>query len=622
MSVFAGYSLFGRLSKENAQMAKLVDALCSGRSVRKGVQVRILFWALKGLVNRRFARPFCFKNILLADVRISRPGSSLFMQPLSFNSFFPIFLFALSANSTLSITADCQENPAIIAGKDIAVVPTAYGKVRGYIHNGVYTFKGIPYATARRFMPPENPASWEDVRSSMTYGPTCPSPESDAFRDEYEFPLHRSRGYYVNENCLNLNIWSKKVNGGERKPVMVYLHGGGFSSGSSVEFPSLDGENLSRKGDVVVVSINHRLNTLGFLDLSAYGEKYRHSVNLGVMDMVSALIWVKENIANFGGDPGNVTIFGQSGGGSKVTCLLNTPSAKGLFHKAIVQSGGYLDHFIEPEVSKKVTAALFSNLGLRPDQVDSLLTIPYDRLGAAGQRAIEKVKQTENQPELYNFGLEWEPVHDGDLLPYQPVEPAAVTISGNIPLLVGSCKNEYMPFLPGLTDLSMEAANAELQKKYGDKTTAYLSAVKKAYPQTVEPADYIDIDFLFRPLVIKQADQKSKSGYAPVYVYLFAWQSPVLDGTYKAFHTMDLPFVFDNISKCEEMTGGGQKAYQLADRMSSAWIQFARTGKPNCKELPDWPAYTFINGATMILDNKCEVKYHHDKELLSIAMGQ
>jgi len=272
----------------------------------------------------------------------------------------------------LPITADCQENPAIAAGKEIAVVTTAYGKVRGYIHTGIYTFKGIPYGTAKRFMPPEKAASWEGIRSSMTFGPTCPSPESYVFRDEYEFPLNRSHGYYIKENCLNLNIWSKEVNGAERKPVMVYLHGGGFSSGSSVEFSSLDGENLSRKGDVVVVSINHRLNTLGFLDLSAYGDKYK-------------------------------------------------------------------------------------------------------------------------------------------------------------------------------------------------------------------------------PLVIKQANQKSKTSHAPVYVYLFAWQSPVLDGTYKAFHTMDLPFVFNNIARCEEMTGGGQRAYQMADKMSAAWIQFARTGNPNCKEIPDWPNYTSIN---------------------------
>jgi para-nitrobenzyl esterase len=213
-------------------------------------------------------------------------------------------------------------------------------------------------------------------------------------------------------------------------------------------------------------------------------------------------------------------------------------------------------------------------------------------------------------------------VHDGDFLPYQPGESSAIKISENIPLLVGSCKNEYMPFIPGSRGISMDSAKARLQKKYGDKTAAYLSAVKKAYPETVEPSDYIDIDLLFRPFVVEQADQKSLAGAAPVYVYLFAWQSPVLYGAYKAFHCMDLPFVFNNISRCEEMTGGGQEAYLLADKMSEAWIQFSRNGNPNHKGLPNWPGYTVKKGATMVFDNKCQVKNHFDKELLSIGTGQ
>lgn len=522
----------------------------------------------------------------------------------------------------LPLTVDCQENRPIIAGKNIAIVQTEYGKVRGYIHNGIYTFKGIPYGKAKRFMPAEKPSPWKDIRSSMTYGPTCPTNQSNVFEDEFEFPFNRSRGYYIDENCLNLNIWSKKVNDVEKKPVMVWLHGGGFSSGSSVEFPSYDGESLSRKGDVVVVSINHRLNTLGFLDLSAYGDKYKYSANAGVMDIVLALIWIKENISNFGGDPGNVTIFGHSGGGAKVMCLLNTPSAKGLFHKAIIQSGSYLNHFIEPEISRKVASKLLEELGLLPDQVDSLQTLPYQRLDAAGWKALQIVKKTLKSGEIWNFGLEWEPVHDGYFLPYQPGEPSAIKLSENIPLLVGSCKNEYMPFIPGSRDISMDSAKVKLQEKYGDKTAAYLLAIKKAYPQTVKPSDYIDIDLLFRPLVIKQADQKSLTGAAPVYVYLFTWQSPVLDGAYKAFHCMDLPFVFNNISRCEEMTGGGQKAFLLADKMSEAWIQFARNGNPNHNGLPNWPEYTAKKGATMIFDNKCQVKNHPDKELLSIGTGQ
>lgn len=486
-------------------------------------------------------------------------------------------LLNLSIISLLPLTVECQENLAIVAGKNIAVVQTEYGKVRGYIHHGIYTFRGIPYGKAKRFMPAETPSSWEGVRSSMTYGPTCPAIRQDPFKDEFEFPLNRSRGYYTGENCLNLNIWSRTISNVHKQPVMVWLHGGGFASGSSIEFPSYDGENLSRKGNVVVVSINHRLNTVGFLDLSAYGEKYKYSANAGLMDIVAALHWIRENISNFGGDPDNVTVFGQSGGGAKVWSLMNTPLAKGLFHKAIIQSGSYLTHFIEPAISRQVAAETLKRLGLRPDQVDSLQLLPYERLAAASEAALRSVKQSLPE-DRSGFGLEWEPVHDGDFLPTQPGDPSAIEWSKNIPLLVGSCKNEYMPYILGPGTFSADSA----------------------------------IDRLFRPLVIRQANERSSTGAAPVYVYLFAWQSPVLDGAYKAFHCMDLPFVFNNISRCEEMTGGGQSAYLLADKMSEAWVQFARNGNPNHKGLPNWPAYTVKNGATMIFDNKCQVKNDRD----------
>ncbi|HTI08080.1 MAG TPA: carboxylesterase family protein [Puia sp.] len=527
----------------------------------------------------------------------------------------PSLLFFMA---TIPLSAESQDEPAIVAGKNIAIVQTVYGAVRGYIHHGIFTFKGIPYGEAERFLPAQKPASWKGIRSSMTYGPVCPGNLGPVLSDEYEFPFHRDRGYYSNENCLNLNIWTKKTGAGEKKPVMVWLHGGGFSSGSSVEFPSYDGENLSRKGDVVVVSINHRLNTLGFLDLSAYGEKYKYSGNAGAMDMVLALTWVKENIAQFGGDPGNVTIFGQSGGGAKVVCLMNTPSAKGLFHKAIVQSGSYLTHFTEDSIAKKVSAALLDLLKIEPSQIDSLQKMPYDILAAAGQKALAKVQKTLKPGDVTVFGLDWEPIRDGDYLPYQPGEAAAIELSKDIPLLVGSCKNEYNPFNPATRELSIEGVRAQLQKKYGEKTAAYMAAVKKAYPETVKPSDYIDIDLIFRPLVIGEADQKALSGTAPVFVYLFAWQSPVMDGIFKAYHNMDLPFVFNNIGRCEEMTGGGKEAYVMADKVSTAWANFAHRGNPNHKGLPVWPSYTPENGAVMIFDRECQVKNHHDQELLAL----
>ena len=522
---------------------------------------------------------------------------------------FPLFTVAQTANN------------GITAGKNIAVVETMSGKVKGYIHNGIYTYKGIPYAKAERFLAPVKPDPWQGVRSSMSYGPVCPTDPTTTTNDEFEFPFNHDWGY-TNENCLSLNVWTQQINDHKKRPVMVWLHGGGFTAGSSIELPSYDGENLAKKGDVVLVSVNHRLNVLGFLDLSAYGEKYTYSANAGLLDLVAALKWVKENIAQFGGDPDNVTIFGQSGGGGKVTCLMNAPLAKGLFNKAIVQSGSYIVNFMDEAIAKKIAAALLTELKLQPEQVDSLQKISYETLNAAGRKALAKVQadlKAEGKP-VPGFGLGWGPVLDAGLLPYQPSTPDAAGISADIPLLVGSTKNEFTPFIPGTRDITMEQAKANLQKKYGDKADAFIAAVKKAYPNTVKPSDYTDIDLTFRPGAIMQANLKVVSGKAPVYMYLFTWQSPVNDGIYKAMHCMDLAFQFDNIARCEQMTGGGKEAYALASKISQAWINFATTGDPNAKGLPAWPKYTPANGATMMFDNVCEVKNNPDKELLQIAM--
>jgi len=524
------------------------------------------------------------------------------------------FPFAFSQTNT---------DAAIIASKNIAVVPTESGKLRGYIHKGVYTYKGIPYAQADRFMPPSKPQPWTDVRTALTYGPVCPTDPTTTVNDAIEFPFNHDWGY-SNEHCQSLNVLTPMINDGKKRPVMVWLHGGGFSAGSSVELPSYDGENLSKKGDVVVVTVNHRLNALGFLDLSAYSGKYKSSANVGMMDIVAALQWVKQNIAAFGGDPDNVTIFGQSGGGGKVSTLMATPSAKGLFQKAIVESGSYVFNFPEPDVTKRVTAAILNELGLQPSQIDSLQTIPYDQLNAASKKALRKVGdelKAEGKP-VGGFGLSWGPVHDGIFLPYQISDPAAMELSKNVPLIVGTTKNEFAAFRPAQKDLTMDQLKVNLQKQYGDHADTYMQAVKKAYPDITQPANYTDIDVMFRPGAIKQADQKATTGTAPVYMYLFTWQSPVNDGMYKAMHCMEIPFVFNNINRCEEMTGGGKDAYALADKMSSAWVNFAKTGKPNAKGLPEWTAYTPQNGATMIFDNQCVVKNHPDEDLMKITASK
>ncbi|MCF0041205.1 carboxylesterase/lipase family protein [Dyadobacter fanqingshengii] len=517
--------------------------------------------------------------------------------------------------------ADPQNDPAITVGAATAVVQTAGGHVRGYMHRNVYTFKGIPYGSAERFLLAYKPEPWEGIRNCLVYGPTCPTTQAPAFTEELEFAFQPNRGYHVDEQCLTLNIWVSHMDSQAKKPVMVWLHGGGFANGSAIEFPSHDGESLARNGDVVVVSLNHRLNVLGFLDLSAYSEKYQHAGNVGATDIVLALQWVQKNIANFGGDPGNVTIFGQSGGGSKVMCLLNAPSAKGLFHKAIVQSGSYPNHFTDKNISQKVAEALLAELELSPERVDALETMPYEQLAKAGTAALAKVQAGMKPDEVPTLGLEWNPVLDYHFLPYQIGSGAARALSAHIPLLVGSVKNEFVPFEIDLRKVTEESAQAMLLEKYGDQTGAYIAALKNAYPEIKEPSELIDVDMLFRPLVINHANEKFADGGAAVYTYLFKWQSPVLDRSLGAVHCMDLPFVFDNIALCEQMTGGGKDAYILAEKISLAWIHFARTGNPNHQTLPDWPAYNPETGAVMVFDNECIVKYHHDKALLRIAAG-
>jgi para-nitrobenzyl esterase len=529
-----------------------------------------------------------------------------------------ITMLSLMTICLLSTAAFCQTEDAVKAGENVAITSTAYGKVKGYIHNNIFTFKGIPYAQSERFTAPQKPKSRTDVRSSMSYGPVCPTDPTTTVSDPFEFAFNHNLGY-SNEHCQTLNIWTQKLNDGKKRPVMVWLHGGGFTAGSSIELPSYDGENLARKGDVVLVSLNHRLNVLGFLDLSAYGEKYKNSGNAGLADLVAALQWVKENIAQFGGDPDNVTIFGQSGGGGKVTCMMNTSTAKGLFQKAIVESGSYVTSFTNKSISQRVAAALLTELHLQPSQVDSLQKIPYEALNLASKKAVEKVSaelKKEGQPA--NVG--WSAVLDGEMFPYQPSDAKAMELGINIPLLVGTTKNEFAPFAPTPKGLTMDQVKINLQKKYGANADAYIAAVKQAYPNTSKPSEYTDIEFAFRSLAIKQADQKSAlKGAAPVYMYLFTWQSPVNDGMYKAMHCMDIAFQFDNIKRCEEMTGGGKDAYVLASKMSSAWINFAKTGNPNTPSLPKWPAYTKENGAVMLLDVKPVVRNHPDAALLKIA---
>ncbi|MBO4943473.1 MAG: carboxylesterase/lipase family protein [Muribaculaceae bacterium] len=505
----------------------------------------------------------------------------------------------------------------IQAGSNDAIANTTYGKIAGFTQNGLYIFKGIPYAKANRFEAPTAPDSWEGVRSCRHFGPTSPQGKRSGWEsDEIAFAFDWDDGY-TGENCQRLNIWTPGLDDGKTRPVMVWLHGGGFAAGSGQELPGYDGANLSKNEDVVVVTLNHRLNALGFLDLSDFGDKYAKSGNAGMLDIVSALEWVRDNIVNFGGDPGNVTIFGQSGGGGKVGTLTGMPAAEGLFHKAIVQSGSML-RMMTSDNSRRIGRETAAILGLDKNNIGAIDTIPYEQLLAAGEKAIAKVK-AEVGAEGGAFIFGWAPTVDGDVLPEHPYGNEAPQQSRDIPMMIGTTLHEFTAstYVPALKNLSKEQIVENLRQRYGDNTDDFLKAFEKAYPDYAA-IDLIDTDFTFRPSAVVQAGLKAGQDAAPVYMYLFSWESPVMDGRLRSTHCMEIPFVFANTDRHASMTGGGDDARRLGDIMSKAWANFARTGNPNTEDLPEWPAFTAENGATMVFDNECKVVNNHDKELLEV----
>lgn len=520
----------------------------------------------------------------------------------------------------LALCSHAAEPRSAISTTD-ATTTVEQGRIAGYTEEGINIYKGVPYAKAERFMAPQPADKWEGTRSCRNYGPTCPQAVRQGWQnDEIAFAFNWDDGY-PGEDCLRANIWTpaKGADGGKR-PVMVWLHGGGFAAGSGQELPGYDGANLARKGDVVVVTLNHRLNVLGFLDLSDFGPEYACSGNAGLLDLVAALEWVRDNAEAFGGDPANVTIFGQSGGGGKVSTLCATPAAKGLFHKAIVQSGSSLSTMTTAQ-SSRIGRAVVKELGLEKD-VKKLSTLPYKDLLAAAERALAKVR-AEVEAEggtggAFIFG--WAPTVDGKVLPRQPFSEGAPEQSRDIPMLIGTTKCEFSPttYVPMLRGADMAAARSFVERQYGKNTDEFIAKYNKAYPGC-QPKDYIDFDTRFRPGAVKQADIKSEQKGAPVYMYMFTWESPVLDGMLRSTHCMEIPFVFNNAKIHASMTGGGAEAEALAGRMSDAWLAFARTGNPNVASLPAWPQYDSRKRATMFFDNECSVRNGHDRELLDFV---
>jgi para-nitrobenzyl esterase len=500
-----------------------------------------------------------------------------------------------------------------------AIVETSAGKVRGFVRNGIFTFKGIPYGASTageaRFQPPAPPAPWTEVRATMSYGPVCPQPVRSGWQSDRAAFLYDWDDGFPGEDCLRLNVWTPATAERGKRPVMVWLHGGGYEAGSSQELPSYDGENLSRRGDVVVVSINHRLNVFGYLNMAAVGgEKYARSINVGMLDIVAALQWVRDNVARFGGDPANVTVFGQSGGGGKVNTLMAMPSAQGLFHKAIVQSGSLL-RLASAEASTAQAAEVLKELEAQGVGKDQLTQLPAARLVEIATVAKNRLISTRPRAPTHER-LGWQPWVDGKVVVSHPFDPQAPALAAKVPKRIGTTKHEFSPaaMMPDPRSLGEEWLTTEVAKNYGDAAGKIVAAFKRGHPGALpfELAAVISATTIFRMSAVRQAQLQSAN--APAYLYWFAWKTPVLDGIPLAYHCVDLAFAFDNIDRCANSTGGTPEARDLAAKISQAWIQFARTGNPNHAGLPRWPTVSAQTLPTMFFDTNCEVKNDHDAE--------
>jgi para-nitrobenzyl esterase len=517
----------------------------------------------------------------------------------------------------------------VVASDAATVVETNVGKIRGFKRNGVYTFKGVPYGAStsgsRRFMPPAQPEPWTGIRNALAYGRICPQEDSAHFNmdgknlansDEDAYLLHRGSAIWVpGEDCLRVNIWTPEINGSHKRPVMVYMHGGGFSGGCDHDLLSYEGDSLARNHDVVVVNHNHRLNAYGYLNLEGIGgDEFASSANLGMLDIVAVLEWVRTHIASFGGDPGNVTIFGQSGGGGKVATLMAMPAAKGLFHRAIIQSGPFLKA-LSPEYSQHVAELLMDELGLSRSQVRELQKLPVDRISGAAAEAMKKMPkpQTSRRDTFGESG--WGPTVDGRVLPYHPFDPGAPAISADVPLISGTNLNESVSGLdhPGVTTMTAEEMNRKVHEAYGNDSEAIIAAYRQDYPNETPFGLYASISTSnWRIPAFAQAARKAALGAAPAYAYVYSWRTPALDDRPGTFHAAEISFAFDNAELCDHYSAGDPAALVLSRQMGAAWASFARTGNPNHSGMPHWPAYTANDRATMYFNAPCEVR--HDPE--------
>lgn len=470
------------------------------------------------------------------------------------------------------------------------IVKTVYGKLEGKEINGVSVWKGIPYAKppvgSLRFRAPERPDSWEGIRDASSFSAVGLQTQREIMS------FFGNDVSNTSEDCLYLNVWSPAADD-KKRPVLVWIHGGSFVSGSgSADW--YDGTSFAEQGDVVVVTINYRLGVFGFLHLGELsGEEYASSGNCGILDQVAALEWVQENISAFGGDPNNVTVFGESAGAMSIGVLLGFPSAQGLFHRAILQSGTAA--FVHtPQTATKVANGLLAALQIDPAAVSKLEQLPAEQLLQAGDLL----------PSMSLF-----PVIDGVSLPKHPLEAVAEGSAKDVTLLVGTNKDEYNIF--SLFDPEWKNADEAKIKALFEKTFGpLLPAISKEFsePLSQDLFNKLLTMQVFSAPAVKLAELQSKLGF-PVWMYRFDWETPVFDGALKATHALEIPFVWNTLDKpnTAKFTGESPERQQLANQMHEAWINFAHKGNPNTEQLPQWPTYDLTNRPTMIFNNESAV---------------
>lgn len=515
---------------------------------------------------------------------------------------------------------DFRDKQLLQIGDDIAIANTTYGKIQGFIFKDVYTFLGIPYgastANENRFMPPKEPESWDGIRPALFWGNYAPQRTGSRYSNNFGTFFDHWNYYDVSEDCLSLNVWTPSLDN-KKRPVLVWIHGGSYTSGNSIEQDGYDGNNISRQGDIVYVSVNHRLGAIGFSDLSAFGEKYAYSGNAGVLDLIAALKWIHNNIESFGGDPGNVTIMGQSGGGAKVCTVLGMLPSKGLVHKAVALSGN-TSRAMPQEYSREIGEYIVKEAGLKPSEVDKLQQMPWDQYLAIANRALAKYREDfpEKVKSFFRFGFG--PVEDGVIIPKGDYYPVG-GVSANVPMIISSAMAEasISRTNAALEDMDKAGAVQYATRKYGDRAQAIIDACQEAFPN-MKPVEWANlVANSYRPSLIITATAKYKQG-APVYNCWFGFEAPIMNGRMRAFHCSDICYWLMNTDVMYTHTGGGPEPRAMSDKMSMALLNFMRTGNPNCDALPQWPTWDPVNRKVMVLKKECEVWENPDQKIIEL----